>query len=952
MALVPTESSFLSSLNVDRKRALDRQKKREELLVDTEGGTKILGLHQDLQALVDVLDERVESKLSANEKAYFVAYKSFMFTVQKEYKELKQKADEEETKTRRDAKIQSLEKELDWFMNEALRLDELVKKYKKELDKWKGKAEALEDDRQFLENQIKQAKRTNKSLRSAVEEGDEIFANISEAPGPDGKESPTKSDDGCRKAVSPEACRDVDAHAAQFAAYTGMTPKWCYRLVLISLVLRVMGGCWVAFVALEYTRYYVLNDLTELDLLRVLTGSPQFAVQAFLFPFLGVLSDRVSRKKLILASSVAISASAWLMTVVPSVEVYIFTKVLALVSDVGGPIRDAMLRDIFSADEWELKHGGVTGLKARLAIVGQMGFALAMAVGMAIIKLGEVGIGLPNEYTVHKEHCGAHHCIQPGHFSWDGPWAIDGSLRLMMLMGSVALSLETVLVAVAFPETIKPELRTSTRKLVVENWRVIQPWNNLRVFATHELRLLMSIRTLGYVIAAGGGSVYMSFYQRFEFDTFTMMTHTVLAGAATWLTTLAVPKLVDRLGDMRGVWIPSIVLSMLYGVACGFIPAGHGYLVYVVWPLLGGPSFALTGFAPDLLAKLVPADVQGTFTTAKSFLFRLSQAIFMWPWNQLFMHTAHFAYPLDATALWVSLALGVFMLMLTCYACQHDPREAIKSGRALDAFMASDYAKSSWYKKNAAEEVFEQQASAAGGQQMEMLQYTATLSRQVSKQSKRSACATRNPTDVEHSHVPEELTHVHVLKRSCEQCHQERAQSSAYAALVSAEDGQQQQTAKPQDLPQDAETIQGPTFNGLSQELEEKYQTTVRRLKQQLQQEQKQAAKMRAIADRQFTEPSELEAFFLECVDQVKTEITERRKAALEQNKALRAGGEGKARGYPEALPPHLAKLAQTPTLDDFTVTDRRKVVELLLSSEHVLQFLYDKLFPPESSAQ
>ena len=57
------------------------------------------------------------------------------------------------------------------------------------------------------------------------------------------------------------------------------------------------------------------------------------------------------------------------------------SQVLALVSDVGGPIRDAMLRDIFSADEWELKHGGVTGLKARLAIVGQMGFALAMAVG-------------------------------------------------------------------------------------------------------------------------------------------------------------------------------------------------------------------------------------------------------------------------------------------------------------------------------------------------------------------------------------------------------------------------------------------------------------------------------------------------------------------------------------------------------------------------------------------
>ena len=94
---------FLSLLNVERKQALDRQKKREDLLEDTEHGSKILGLHQDLQApgrvmgdwgfmvlspedsavtgshrqspeaLADVLDERVESKLSANEKARSLA---------------------------------------------------------------------------------------------------------------------------------------------------------------------------------------------------------------------------------------------------------------------------------------------------------------------------------------------------------------------------------------------------------------------------------------------------------------------------------------------------------------------------------------------------------------------------------------------------------------------------------------------------------------------------------------------------------------------------------------------------------------------------------------------------------------------------------------------------------------------------------------------------------------
>lgn len=164
------ESTFITSLNADQKKARHKKQRREELLQNTgDVGQHILKLHQDLQCLAEDLDQRVENKLTSNENAFFLAYKNHMYNVQKEFMELRQRADEEETKTRRDAKIQSLEKELDWFMNEALRLDELCKKYKTELDKWKGRAEALEDDRQFLENQIMTAKRNNKSLRHAVE---------------------------------------------------------------------------------------------------------------------------------------------------------------------------------------------------------------------------------------------------------------------------------------------------------------------------------------------------------------------------------------------------------------------------------------------------------------------------------------------------------------------------------------------------------------------------------------------------------------------------------------------------------------------------------------------------------------------------------------------------------------------------------------------------------------
>jgi hypothetical protein len=171
MALALTtegDSALLPILNADRKKALAKQRERQQLL-DFDTGHTILKLHGSLNELADDLDTRVEGKLDGNEKSFFVAYNNFMSDVLKQINELKKKADEEETKTRRDAKIQSLEKELDWFMNEALRLDELCKKYKKELDKWKGKAESLEDDRSFLESQIKTAKRNNKTLRGAVE---------------------------------------------------------------------------------------------------------------------------------------------------------------------------------------------------------------------------------------------------------------------------------------------------------------------------------------------------------------------------------------------------------------------------------------------------------------------------------------------------------------------------------------------------------------------------------------------------------------------------------------------------------------------------------------------------------------------------------------------------------------------------------------------------------------
>eukprot|EP00397_Hematodinium_sp_SG-2012_P048252 GEMP01055209.1.p1 GENE.GEMP01055209.1~~GEMP01055209.1.p1 ORF type:complete len:358 (+),score=108.69 GEMP01055209.1:26-1099(+) len=164
------DSTFLTSIKVTDGCTAAKQKQREELISSIgSAGTKILSLHKDLQQVADELDQRVEYLLGNNEKDFFLAYKTHMYQVQKEFKVLKSKADEEETKTRRDARIGSLETELGWFTNESLRLDNLCKKYKQQVDKWKQRATGLDDDRRFLENQIRMAKKQNRVLRNAVE---------------------------------------------------------------------------------------------------------------------------------------------------------------------------------------------------------------------------------------------------------------------------------------------------------------------------------------------------------------------------------------------------------------------------------------------------------------------------------------------------------------------------------------------------------------------------------------------------------------------------------------------------------------------------------------------------------------------------------------------------------------------------------------------------------------
>jgi len=129
-----------------------------------EAGETYRDYYDKLTAKVSVLDTRIKDSLKKHEKDFLSAFKTHMFQVYQQLNELKKRTDEQELKMRRDEQLNKLQSALEWFREEAVKLGDTCQFYKKECDKWKAKAESLEDDRKFLEFQLKSAKKQIKEL--------------------------------------------------------------------------------------------------------------------------------------------------------------------------------------------------------------------------------------------------------------------------------------------------------------------------------------------------------------------------------------------------------------------------------------------------------------------------------------------------------------------------------------------------------------------------------------------------------------------------------------------------------------------------------------------------------------------------------------------------------------------------------------------------------------------
>ena len=146
---------------------LDSSKKME--IPDPPGMDDVKQKRDRLNGMVDVLAEKVGGVLQKQERDFLAAYRAHNYNVQKELQDLRNKVAEAENSLQKNDKVHKLEEERSWYRKEALRLDAFTTSMKKDLKAMREKLEGIEDDRNWLERQLKASKKQNKLLRAELE---------------------------------------------------------------------------------------------------------------------------------------------------------------------------------------------------------------------------------------------------------------------------------------------------------------------------------------------------------------------------------------------------------------------------------------------------------------------------------------------------------------------------------------------------------------------------------------------------------------------------------------------------------------------------------------------------------------------------------------------------------------------------------------------------------------
>ena len=127
-------------------------------------------------------------------------------------------------------------------------------------------------------------------------------------------------------------------------------------------------------------------------------------------------------------------------------------------------------------------------------------------------------------------------------------------------------------------------------------------------------------------------------------------------------------------------------------------------------------------------------------------------------------------------------------------------------------------------------------------------------------------------------------------------------------------------------------------------ENEAKYQEHINTLKDKMKALKRKLTDANSGKVKYFSERSDLEEFFLNWIEEVRKDITKRKLLSEGISHKTLNRSSTEAFGDKKISLKDLDK--KKTKLENFTKTDKRKVIELLISNEQVLLFLYERLFP------
>jgi hypothetical protein len=117
----------------------------------------------DLSLFQD-LDKKVTNKIASNEEDYYRACKTQMTKVNKKFFEMREECNKTRLEYIQNKLIISLTQKMNYFRNEAERLDGLVKMQKKTIEQMKASFAELHKDNEYFQQELAHQKKCNKSL--------------------------------------------------------------------------------------------------------------------------------------------------------------------------------------------------------------------------------------------------------------------------------------------------------------------------------------------------------------------------------------------------------------------------------------------------------------------------------------------------------------------------------------------------------------------------------------------------------------------------------------------------------------------------------------------------------------------------------------------------------------------------------------------------------------------